>query len=79
MPEEPPPLTLDGLAAYITAWGAAVDPQEDAEAASAGWSALEDAEEWASSHAEAELAACSRCRRRPPGCRGCPTRRSCSR
>ena len=50
MPEEPPPLTLDGLAAYITAWGAAVDPTEDAEAAAAGWSALEgDAEEWASS------------------------------
>ena len=34
MPEEPPPLTLDGLAAYITAWGASVDPTEDAEAAS---------------------------------------------
>ena len=56
MPEEPAPLTLDGLAAYITAWGASIDPTEDAEAASAGWSALEgDAEEWASSHAEAEL------------------------
>ena len=47
MPEEPPPLTLDGLAAYISAWGGSVDPTEDAEAASAGWSALEAAEEWA--------------------------------
>ena len=74
MPEEPPPLTLDGLAAYITAWGAPVDPTEDAEAASAGWSALEAARRVSAS--PSRLPANCRRRRRRGGRPGRELRRA---